>query len=101
MFGCDSFGDGKPDPVTEIVNVIVEPNPVVVGDTTIFTCVIRDSIKAEVVYDWNLHGKDDIVHTNVNHVQWVAPFDTGKYRHAVEVRPLDPSDDTLWHAHLK
>jgi len=53
LTGCESFGgdEYRPD-VTEILRVEVEPNPVVAGDTATFTCVVKDSINADLLFPY-------------------------------------------------
>jgi hypothetical protein len=83
--GCE-FGTGQPDPpATEILRVEVEPNPVAVGDTAVFTCVIEDSLESGLIFKWNFQGLGPIITTDTNQVRWTAPQDSGVYVHQVEV----------------
>lgn len=80
--GCDS---GKPDPIlrqTEILRVEVEPNPVSIGDTATFTCVIEDSTDERFEFRWFLDAPTRV--TDTNQINWVAEVDTGKHRFTVE-----------------
>jgi hypothetical protein len=58
---------------TSILEVRVEPDPVVVGDTARFTCLIEDSLDTRFRFRWLLFGELGITITDVNHVEWVAP----------------------------
>lgn len=84
LAGCDG-GTGEFPPATEILRVEVEPNPVAVGDTAVFTCVIEDSLESGLVFKWNFQGLGPIITTDTNQVQWTAPQDSGVYVHQVEV----------------
>jgi hypothetical protein len=84
LYGCGSSG---PDPyVTEILDVRVEPNPVVVGDTATFTCVIADSTEPGFTYSWFLEGTGGAINTDISKLTWIAPKDTGAYDHIVKVK---------------
>lgn len=76
--GCDS---GKPDALfrqTEILRVEVAPNPVPVGDTATFTCVIEDSTDKRFEFTWTIEGEGQTI-TEDNTLQWVANVETGSY----------------------
>jgi len=80
--GCDS---GKPDPIfrqTEILRVEVKPNPIPVGDTATFTCVIKDSTDERFEFRWFLDAPTKV--TDTNQINWVAEVDTGTHRFTVE-----------------
>jgi len=89
LTGCDSFGGEEYRPfVTEILDVRVEPNPVPVGDTAVFTCVVKDSTDTTLSFVWFLGGELDT--TRTNQTKWTAPSDTGTYNYKVQVtRPGD------------
>jgi len=90
--GCDS---GKPDPIfrqTEILRVEVEPNPVSVGDTATFTCVIKDSTDDRFEFTWTIEGEGQTI-TEDNTLQWVANVETGSYSSLV--RADNGSEDSL------
>lgn len=93
--GCDFYGSKPDPPVTEILEIRVEPNPVAVADTARFTCIIRDSLKGEVLFDWNLGSSGGSPNTATNYLEWVAPTDTGTYNFSVQVEPVDPSDGRI------
>jgi hypothetical protein len=44
LTGGSNPGDDQPEIQTEILAVLIEPDPVVAGDTATFTCIIRDSL---------------------------------------------------------
>ena len=94
--GCGQMGGNEFDPpAAEIVEVTVEPDPVVVGDTATLTCVIEGSM-AGLDFAWNPPGIGNIVHTTTNQYQWVAPEEPGSYFHQVRVsRPGEPFEDVL------
>jgi hypothetical protein len=91
--GCE-FGTGKPDPLaTEILRVEVEPNPVALGDTAVFTCVVKDSMNPDLQYQWELeNGPIPYPTTDTNQYRWEAPPDTGRYTHVVEVSRPEVED---------
>lgn len=93
--GCESFGGDEYRPkVTDILDVPVEPNPVAVGDTAVFTCIVEDSLDESLSFYWDLAGLSPTFTTDTNQYRWAAPSDTGTYRHQVEVnRPGDASVD--------
>ena len=64
----------------------VEPNPMAVGDTAVFTCVVKDSMNPDLQYQWELEdGPIPYPTTETNQYRWEAPPDTGRYTHVVEV----------------
>ena len=77
-------GDEYDPPAATILDVRVEPNPVAVGDTATFTCVIERNA-AGLDFAWNSPGIGNIVHTTTNQYRWVAPEEPGTYFHQVEV----------------
>ena len=108
--GCDTeIGGGKSDPpVTEILRVEVEPDPVAVGDTATFTCVITDSTDSNLAFYWVLENTFEVPRTKTNTFEWVAPSVIDTFEHVVKVsgvgKPstqeqfiitvIDPSDTT-------
>jgi hypothetical protein len=93
LAGCE-FGTGQPDPLaTEILRVEIEPNPVAVGDTAVFTCVVKDSTNPDLQYQWELEdGPIPYPTTDTNQYRWEAPSDTGRYTHVVEVSRPEVED---------
>jgi hypothetical protein len=90
--GCQ-WPTGQPDPsATEILRVEIEPNPVAVGDTTVFTCVVEDSLNPNLRYEWNLdEGPIPFPTTDTNQYRWKVSSDTGSYSHSVSVYPPEDS----------
>jgi hypothetical protein len=86
--GCEfEVGGAKDDPlVAEIVDVKVEPNPVAVGDTTTFTCVIENARSDDLRFAWFLPGIGNYAYTEVNHFRWLAPEEPGTFQLKVKVR---------------
>ncbi len=97
---CDSLpgldsDPSDPPPVTEIIAVKVEPNPVVVGDTTKLTAIIKDSLRTDLGYLWSVRGTGIILGTDSNIVNGdeasvfvVAGSNPGEY-----ICKLEVSDD--------
>ncbi|WP_456428574.1 hypothetical protein [Rhodocaloribacter sp.] len=87
VIGCEvSIGeDESPLPATKILEVRVDPNPVIAGDSTVFTCVIADSLVRGFTYFWNLSNVVGGPVTEVNHYTWKAPEEPGAYAHSVVV----------------
>ena len=72
---CVSVPDPAPLSQATIVEVLVEPNPVVVGDSAKFTCIIETESSLTFKYTWltdNNSGVQDTV-TTVNTITWIAP----------------------------
>lgn len=88
LASCDGIIEpgGPPPPEnesqTDIIDVLVEPNPVTVGDTAIFTCIIEDSLDESFEFRWTLNLAPDKT-TPTNQVVWVAPDKAGTYSHRV------------------
>jgi hypothetical protein len=90
LTGCDLEGIGGTNPgpgpelQTQILRVEVDPNPVAVGDTVVFTCVIADSTDERFEFKW-LVSAGDVVKTPTKDrtALWIAPDDPGEYRHTV------------------
>lgn len=90
MFPSD---DGsEPLPATEIINVFVDPNPVVVGETALLTVVVKDSLRTDLVYGWSLRGAglilgtdDNITQSDSNSIFMVGGAQVGVYQSRVEV----------------
>lgn len=79
-----------PEPVTpmqtRILRVEVEPNPVAVGDTVIFTCIIEDSLDGRFKFSWSFAGNSFEDTTTFEHkVYWLAQGEPGKYDNFVRV----------------
>lgn len=80
-----------PDPdqplQTHILEVRIEPNPVAIGDTATFTCIIEDSLDERFRFGWGIEGdgslQDTITQKNV--FEWEAPDDPKEYLHTVNV----------------
>jgi hypothetical protein len=53
-FDWDGEDDG-PNIVTHILEIRVEPNPVMAGDSLSFTCVISDSLVSGFYYQWRIN----------------------------------------------
>lgn len=85
LSGCGMGGTGERPPVTDILSVEVEPNPVAAGDTTIFTCVVEDSTNTTLTFNWNLENMFGIVDTDINQFRWAAPSEPKTYSHTVIV----------------
>jgi hypothetical protein len=93
--GCEfEVGGAKDDPlVAEIVDVKVEPNPVAVGDTATFTCVIENARSDEITFAWFLPGIGNSPNTKVNRLRWV-PTEVTTFQLTVEVRGPGRSDQS-------
>ena len=100
--GCDISGPGgdnpggEDKPQTRILRVEVEPEPVAVGDTVRFTCVIADSLDERFSFSWSFGaGEPNGAVEEDSTVQWYAPNQPGRYTHSVTVnngtRDVPPS----------
>jgi len=87
LAGCDG-GTGEFPPATEILRVEVEPNPVAVGDTAVFTCVIEDSLESGFRFQWFLPGIEGAT-TDTNQYRWGAPAEPDTFSLQVEVSRLE------------
>ncbi|NBB72451.1 MAG: hypothetical protein GVY35_02095 [Bacteroidetes bacterium] len=90
LMGCDLEGIGGTNPgpgpasQTDILDVRVAPNPVAVGDTAVFTCVIADSTDERFEFRWAFSaGPENGAVTMDNTYLWKAPNEPGEYRHRV------------------
>ncbi|MEM9665813.1 MAG: hypothetical protein AAF970_12810 [Bacteroidota bacterium] len=84
LTGCDIGLEGDPTGddrfpfVTEILEIRVEPSLLAVGDTTLITCVVRDSTNDQLRFIWGVPGFGGAA-LPVNgslegpQVKWVAP----------------------------
>ena len=64
----------------------VEPNPVAVGDTATFTCIIEDSLDKSFQYNWIFAGNSfEDTTTSTNKVYWIAQGNSDSYDNHVEV----------------
>jgi len=89
LTGCDLEGIGGTNPgkgqsQTNILDVRVEPNPVAVGDTAVFSCAIADSTDERFEFRW-VGGGGDVVETPTEDstTLWVAPDASGVYHPGV------------------
>ena len=92
--GCGAMGGDEYDPpAANILELRVEPDPVVVGDTVTFTCVVeRNAPKLE--FWWDPPGIGNQVISDVNQYRWVAEGPPGDYRLRVQVKsPGEPYED--------
>lgn len=94
--GCDGWDDawgGHPEAEGPgIREVRVEPNPVVAGDTTRFTCIITSEPLSDFTFTWILSGGGvGGVETETNQYDWVAPSRPDTYLHQVVVSKKDGS----------
>jgi len=75
--------DSEPPLQTRILEVLVEPNPVAVGDIATFTCIISDSLYERFRFEWGLDGVFGDTITQNNKLKWVAPENQREYLHTV------------------
>jgi hypothetical protein len=82
--GCDFPTGGEHPPVyqTKILDVLVEPNPVAIGDTALFTVIIRDSLDTSFRFTW-FGGSLSWQITEQNSIRWVADVPAGHYNFAL------------------
>ena len=85
--GCDIGGPGgKPDPpAAEILDLTVEPNPVAVGDTATFTCIVEDSTATRLEFWWDVSTPGNFATTDTNQYRWPVTVSPGDYRLTVQV----------------
>jgi hypothetical protein len=80
------MGTGGPDPLaTTILDAYADPNPVVVGDTTVLRVVIKDSTDSGFRYRWSWSRSVPSVDTVVPELEWVVDVDPGEYFVGVQV----------------
>ena len=84
LTACDipMGGDEYDPPATEIVDVRAEPNPIAVGDTATFTCVVERNV-AGLDFAWNPPG---IGNTTTNRYRWVVSVPPDSYQVVVAIR---------------
>ena len=88
--GCDALGDDNEMEgiATVIMDILADPNPVSVADTTHIQCVYRDSLESGFTFDWALSdgiGRRDLLDTETCEVDWVAPAIAGDYKHELDI----------------
>jgi len=91
---CTTSPEIQPPSQTRILRVEVEPNPVMVGDTATFTCIIEDSLDERFRFAWNFgfnSAKDTV--TEKNWAKWKAPDTVRTFNHTVNVS--NGSQDSL------
>mgnify|MGYP007116954420 CR=1 FL=1 len=54
----DEIDTSPPDFNTEILRVEIEPNPVVAGESVLFTCIIKDSLDPAFKFQWHVMPSD-------------------------------------------
>ena len=80
--GCD-LGGKVPNPAvqTRILDVRVEPNPAIMGESVKFTCIIEDSLDTRFKFHWSLEDAKGplFLTTENNQVTWTAPDSADVY----------------------
>ena len=97
LAGCLELDfEGLEDPPvesqTEILEIRINPNPVAAGDTTVFTCVIEDSLDTRFGFSWVVKDVGTVL-TDGNQLEWVAPDVPGRYSHGARVFGGDPDKE--------
>ena len=90
----DIFPSGKDDPRVvdaEILRIDVEPNPVKVGDTVTFTCVLKDSLAENLLFVWGIPGIRNSIPTTANKYSFMVDLEPGNYSGSVTVRDTTQS----------
>ena len=83
LAGCDGWRSA-PDPLaTEIIDVRVDPNPVVQGQVVKVTVVTPDSLSSDLTYHWV--GLEGVGSTREPRIEWQASYEPGEYRFAVSI----------------
>lgn len=84
---CGFEGTDVPpeNPLTVVLDVRVNPNPVAQGDTAVFKAVIRDSTDDSFRFAWSLSGQNTVV-TEGPTLRWLAQVVPGSYSGVVSVR---------------
>jgi hypothetical protein len=77
--GCGSDKLHDPYPQTRILRVDVLPNPVIVGDTVTFKCVIADSLDERFEFKWFIDGESGPIVTSDPILKWKAELPSGDY----------------------
>ena len=91
--GCDyDFGsDSEPEkdrPATEILEIRQAPNPVSVGETVRFTCVIKDSLTSGFSYHWGIEVDGrlfEVTTTQDPHYEFVFNDDSDRVEGIVQI----------------
>jgi len=89
---CDFFKHTypppEPPPQTQILRIDIIPNDTLApGDTATFRCVIADSLDTRFIFTWGIDKKNgtELIKTDTNSIQWVAPKNSKIYTHNVSV----------------
>ena len=85
LHGCSTAPDPEPPLQTLILGVTVDPNPVAIGDTATFTCIIEDSLDKRFKFEWGIEGDESLrdTVTEKNIFKWLAPDNPKEYLHTV------------------
>ena len=89
---CSTAPDPSPPLQTRILQVKVEPNPVAMGDTATFTCIIADSLDKRFRFEWGFEEVFGDTVTEENMIEWTAPNTQGEFIHTVTVNNGTESD---------
>ena len=86
-------GDEYDPPAAAILDVRVEPDPVVVGDTATFTCVVEQNAPS-LRFGWIFPGGFDS--SSTNQYRWVASVPPDDYQVVVRVdSPGEPFEKVI------
>lgn len=90
--GSLDWDDMEIDWQTEIIGVIVNPNPVEVGETVTFTCIIKDSTDSSFEFTWSIKPNywDSALVTSENYVSITAADTTGRFQANVTANNYEP-----------
>jgi len=83
LYSCSTTPDPSPPLQTRILQIKVQSNPVIVGDTTTFTCIIADSLDKRFSFRWRFEGVVDDTVTKENKIDWIAPNNPKEFVHLV------------------
>lgn len=98
MFDSDDDYSPSPPPIynTEILRVDITPNPVMAGDSVLFTCIITDSLDPAFKFQWLIMPSDTLwEETPENIFKIKAPNETGIYDGMVEVYNYEQADKAV------
>ena len=96
LSACDfHVGGGEHDDVrpfqTQILEVIIKPHPIPVGETARLRVIIEDSLDTRFKFTWFADGLFEI--TQTNELEWIADANPGRYTFLVVADNGSSSED--------
>lgn len=89
---CHTIDDTIPEPITEILEVQIQPDSVYPGDLVHYKVIIKDSTRDDLKYNWSL---EEDVTTFEPEVSYEAPSQSGTYIYFIAIGLKDKSSEPV------